>query len=68
MIGNRHSQQNAKKKISVLLVTAIAEIKQWNLLIYVFYSIKQGRIVHRSSIENKIIYKIDKGEKGLIDK
>ena len=26
---------------------------------------KQGRIVHRSGKENKIIYKINKGEKGL---
>ena len=29
---------------------------------------KQWRIVHRSGKENKIIYKIDKGEKGLIDR
>ena len=28
---------------------------------------KQGRIVHRSGKENKIIYKINKGEKGLIN-
>ena len=27
---------------------------------------EQGRIVHRSGIENKIIYKKNKGEKGLI--
>ena len=29
---------------------------------------KQGRIVHRSGKENKIINKINKGEKGLKDK
>ena len=29
--------------------------------------IKQGRIVHRIAMENKIIYNINKGEKGLIN-
>ena len=30
--------------------------------------LKQGLIVHRSGKENKIIYKINKGEKGLKDR
>ena len=29
---------------------------------------KQGRIVHRNGKENKIVYEICKGEKGLIDR
>ena len=30
-------------------------------------SLKQGRFVHRSGKENKMIYKINKGENGLIN-
>ena len=37
------------------------------ILILYFIRTKQGRIVHRSGKENKIIYKINKGEKGLIN-
>ena len=42
-------------------ITSVQIIDAWN-------NKKQGRIVHRSGKENKIIYKINKGEKGLIDR
>ena len=53
-----HNQTSIKKRI----------FRQIFLRRKIYTSIKQGRIVHRSGIENNIIYRINKDEKGLIDR